>query len=110
MWGLVGKNLVKREWLLIGGVRMWGFEPFDDERAIKTKRAPAHVCTRTYLPQRRKINANATRKPPSIPSRFHYSWKQIEIFEKKKGEKKLVGPCSVVGSFQGSLVGVFWSG
>lgn len=48
MWGLVGKNLVKREWLLIGGVRMWGFEPFDDERAIKTNRAPAHVCTRTY--------------------------------------------------------------
>lgn len=49
MWGLVGKNLVKREGLLIGGVRMWGFEPFDDERAIKTKRAPVRVCTYSYV-------------------------------------------------------------
>lgn len=108
MLGFGGKKLIKRERLLIGVVRMWGFELFDDERAIKPERAPAptYVLVLTYLNQKKLRQTQHENYPPPAPgsttpgNRSRYS-------EEKKGEKKLVGPCSVVDSFQGSLVGLF---
>lgn len=89
MWGLVGKKLIKREWLLIGGVRMWGFELFDDERAIKTECAPAptYVLVLTYLNQEKSRQTQHENHAPPTPGS---TTGNITKYSKKK-DKKIVG-------------------
>lgn len=67
---VVGKKLIKREWLLIGGVGMWGFEHFDDERAIKTKCVPAPMYVlvlTTYLNQEKSRQTQLENHSPPSP-------------------------------------------